>query len=39
MRERLARIGDPLARFTTTRQTLAPILESSRARRARPVTG
>src|SRR5437867_2086684 len=36
-RERLARIGDPLARFTATRQTLAPILESGRARRARPM--
>jgi bifunctional non-homologous end joining protein LigD len=37
IRERLARIGDPLARFGTTRQTLAPILEGSRARRARPM--
>jgi bifunctional non-homologous end joining protein LigD len=34
-RERLARVGDPLARFTTARQTLAPILESVRPRRAR----
>jgi len=37
MRERLARVGDPLARFPTTRQSLAPILESGRARRARPM--
>ena len=36
-RERLARAGNPLARFATTRQTLAPILESGRARRARPM--
>jgi bifunctional non-homologous end joining protein LigD len=36
IRERLARIGDPLARFGATRQSLAPILESHRARRARP---
>jgi len=36
-RERLARVGNPLARFATTRQTLAPILESGRARRARPM--
>jgi bifunctional non-homologous end joining protein LigD len=34
-RERLARIGNPLARFPTTRQTLMPILESGRSRRAR----
>ena len=37
IRERLARIGDPLARFSTTQQTLAPILDSSRMRRARPM--
>jgi bifunctional non-homologous end joining protein LigD len=37
VRERLARIGDPLARFPTTRQSLAPILESGRTRRARPM--
>jgi len=37
VRERLSRIGDPLARFPTTRQSLAPILESSRVRRARPM--
>jgi bifunctional non-homologous end joining protein LigD len=36
-RERLAQVGDPLARFTAARQTLAPILESGRARRARPM--
>jgi bifunctional non-homologous end joining protein LigD len=36
-RERLGRVGNPLARFATTRQTLAPILESGRARRARPM--
>jgi bifunctional non-homologous end joining protein LigD len=34
-RERLARVGDPLARFASTRQTLAPLLESGRFRRAR----
>ena len=34
-RERLARVGDPLARFATARQTLAPILESGPSRRAR----
>jgi bifunctional non-homologous end joining protein LigD len=34
-RDRLARIGDPMARFATTRQTLTPILESGRFRRAR----
>lgn len=37
IRERLARIGDPLARFPATRQSLAPILEGPRARRARPM--
>jgi bifunctional non-homologous end joining protein LigD len=37
MRERLARVGDPLARFPSARQSLAPILESGRARRARPM--
>jgi bifunctional non-homologous end joining protein LigD len=37
IRERLARIGDPLARFPTTRQSLAAILEGPRARRARPM--
>jgi bifunctional non-homologous end joining protein LigD len=37
VRERLDRIGDPLAGFSTTRQTLAPILESGRFRRARPM--
>jgi bifunctional non-homologous end joining protein LigD len=36
VRERIARIGDPLARFGTARQSLAPILEGTRARRARP---
>jgi bifunctional non-homologous end joining protein LigD len=36
-RERLTRVGDPLARFVTTRQTLAAILESGRSRRARPM--
>jgi bifunctional non-homologous end joining protein LigD len=36
-RDRLARIGNPLARFATTRQTLMPILESGRSRRARPM--
>jgi bifunctional non-homologous end joining protein LigD len=36
-RDRLAQIGNPLARFATTRQTLAPILESGRFRRARPM--
>jgi bifunctional non-homologous end joining protein LigD len=36
-RDRLARIGNPLARFAATRQTLVPILESGRARRARPM--
>jgi bifunctional non-homologous end joining protein LigD len=36
-RERLARVGNPLARFATTRQTLASILEGGRARRARPM--
>jgi bifunctional non-homologous end joining protein LigD len=34
VRERLARI-DPLARFPATRQTLTPLLESTRARRVR----
>ena len=37
LRERLSRIGDPFARFSTTPQTLAPILEGGRARRARPM--
>lgn len=37
MRERLARVGDPLARFSAARQSLTPILESGRARRARPM--
>ncbi len=36
-RDRLTRLGDPLARFGTARQTLMPILESGRARRARPM--
>jgi bifunctional non-homologous end joining protein LigD len=36
-RERLTRVGDPFARFPTTRQTLAPLLESGRSRRARPM--
>jgi bifunctional non-homologous end joining protein LigD len=36
-RERLARVGDPFARFTSVRQSLAPILEGGRARRARPM--
>lgn len=35
-RERLARTGDPLADFLTHPQSLAPLLESGRARRARP---
>jgi len=37
IRERLARIGDPLARFPTTQQTLTALLESGRSRRARPM--
>lgn len=37
VRERVARMGDPLARFPTTRQSLAPLLESGRVRRARPM--
>jgi len=37
IRERVARMGDPLARFPTTRQSLAPLLESGRVRRARPM--
>jgi bifunctional non-homologous end joining protein LigD len=37
VRERLARIGDPLARFPTTGQSLTPLLESGRFRRARPM--
>jgi bifunctional non-homologous end joining protein LigD len=37
IRDRLARVGDPLARFPATRQSLAPILEGGRARRARPM--
>lgn len=36
-RERLARVGDPLAHFTGARQSLAPILENGRSRRARPM--
>jgi bifunctional non-homologous end joining protein LigD len=37
IRDRLARVGDPLARFPATRQSLAPILEGGRARRVRPM--
>ena len=37
VRERVSRMGDPLARFPTTRQSLAPLLESGRVRRARPM--
>jgi bifunctional non-homologous end joining protein LigD len=35
VRERLRERGDPLRDFFTSRQTLAPLLESGRARRAR----
>jgi len=37
MHERLQRIGDPLASFFAHPQSLAPLLESGRARRARPM--
>jgi bifunctional non-homologous end joining protein LigD len=37
VRERLARIGDPLASFASHPQSLAPLLESGRLRRARPL--
>jgi len=36
IRERLARSGDPLALFLSEPQSLAPLLEGGRARRARP---
>ena len=36
-RQRLAHVGDPLARFWTARQALTPILESGRVRRSRPM--
>jgi bifunctional non-homologous end joining protein LigD len=35
--ERLQRVGDPLAPFFNHPQSLAPLLESGRARRARPM--
>lgn len=35
--ERLARAGDPLASFASHPQVLAPLLESGRVRRARPL--
>ena len=35
--ERLQRVGDPLASFFAYPQSLAPLLESGRARRARPM--
>jgi bifunctional non-homologous end joining protein LigD len=37
MHERLQRIGDPLATFFAHPQSLAPLLETGRARRARPM--
>jgi bifunctional non-homologous end joining protein LigD len=37
IRERLARVGDPFSRFPTTHQSLTPLLESGRFRRARPM--
>jgi bifunctional non-homologous end joining protein LigD len=36
-RQRLGERGDPLAGFFEDRQSLAPLLESARARRARPI--
>jgi bifunctional non-homologous end joining protein LigD len=35
--ERLRRVGDPLASFFTHAQSLAPLLDSGRARRLRPM--
>lgn len=35
--ERLARVGDPLASFASHPQVLAPLLDSGRMRRARPL--
>lgn len=37
IRERVARVGDPLASFLSQPQSLAPLLESGRVRRARPL--
>ena len=37
LRERLQRVGDPMASFFAYPQSLAPLLESGRARRARPM--
>ena len=37
IRERLQRVGDPLASFFAHPQSLAPLLETGRARRARPM--
>jgi len=37
MRERLQRLGDPMATFFAHPQSLAPLLETGRARRARPM--
>jgi len=37
MRERLQRVGDPMATFFAHPQSLAPLLETGRARRARPM--
>src|SRR2546423_3015813 len=37
IRDRLARAGDPLATFMGEPQSLAPLLESGRSRRARPM--
>jgi DNA primase len=35
--ERLQRLGDPLTSFMAHPQSLAPLLDSGRARRARPM--
>jgi len=37
IRERLARAGDPLATLLREPQSLVPLLESGRSRRARPM--
>ena len=37
IRDRLSQRGDPLRTFFAGRQSLSPLLESSRVRRARPI--